>query len=109
MNSLIKVPVIESINIKGLQEYFATPDPLFNNGQKSYKHTSEIPLIFYTLHQMAIKAQALTAASGKHYCHDCSAESGKPVYHFNTNHLEEFMIKYKKHLPMLSKVQKSLL
>lgn len=102
---MLQIPILRSIEIKGDQEYFNTPDPMFNNGKKVYKHTSEIPLMYFVLYQMALRAQAATAASGQHYCHDCSSERRTPVHHFNKNYISDFMGKYKKALPILQKIQ----
>ncbi len=101
----MRLPLFQAIEIKATQEYFNTPDPLFNNGVRSYKHNSPIPLMYFVLYHMAYKAQAATVASGQHYCHECSGERGRPVYHYNQNYLSEFRDKFRKALPILQRIQ----
>ena len=101
--------VHQKINFRALNEWYNTPDRTTCRlyGLKYYKHglkpKNEIPLIYYTLWQMAKIAQSRTNFGGKHYCGDCKG------YHFTDRSYFEFKEKFGKYFDYIYKIDRNIL
>ena len=98
----------EIINYKGLQEYYYTPELVNVNGfiqsVKRYKHQAPVWLMLYGLFLRGERQHRQMLSSHRYYCHDCSSDHGKPVYHYSNDGFTEFRHKWQRYAKTLNKI-----